>query len=267
MSAAILFHIGLVAYALATASFLAYLVRPTTLAARLGAWTMGVGFVAHGGAVVVRAIGLTTDPIFRLGEGLSFLAFLTVGVCLAVIRLYKMPVFGAFVAPLVLAVLIPAHAVPGAEVAVSGSFLDAIMPLHIGVALGGVALFTIGFGVALMYLLLERELKAKKLGTMFRRLPSLQLLDTLNYQLVVLGFVLLSVTVATGAIFSQMHSGTLVEFDAKQTFALIAWGLSAAVVALRQTVGWRGRRVAVATMAGFVLMTFAYAGIFVGAPL
>jgi len=267
VSAAILFHLGLIAYAIGAALYLAHLVRPRDAMARWAGRTLAAGFLFHGGAVVARAIALVTEPVFRLGEGLSFLAFLTVGACLVVIRLYRMPVIGAFVAPLVVAVLIPAHAVPGAEVPVSGAFLDLVMPIHIGASLGGVALFTLGFGVALMYLLLERELKAKKLGAMFQRLPSLHTLDSLNYRLVVLGFVLLSVTVATGALFSRMEGGRLIDLGAKQTFALVAWALAAAVVALRLTVGWRGRRVAVATMAGFVLMTCAYAGIFAGGAL
>lgn len=264
VNAAILFHLGLTAYAVSAAMYLAYLLKPAGVSARFGAWAMGVGFVFHGGAVAFRVMELARDGTFRFAEGLSFLAFLTVGAALLVNRFYRVPIIGAFVAPLVLAVLVPAHAIPGAEVPVSGSLVSVVLPLHIGVALAGVALFALGFGVALMYLLLERELKAKKLGAMFRRLPSLQLLDSLNYRLVVLGFVALSVTIVTGALFSEMATGELVEFGAKQTFALVAWGLIAAVVALRQTIGWRGRRVAVATMAGFVLMTFAYAGIFVG---
>lgn len=267
MNAAILFHLGLTAYAVSAALYLAYLIKPSGVGARFGAWAMGVGFLFHGGAVAFRVVDLASDGTFRFAEGLSFLAFLTVGAALLVNRFYRVPVIGAFVAPLVLAVLIPAHAIPGAEARVTGSLVNVVLPLHIGVALGGVALFALGFGVALMYLLLERELKAKKLGAMFRRLPSLQLLDSLNYRLVVLGFAALSITIATGALFSEMATGTLVDFGPKQTFALVAWGLSAAVVALRQTIGWRGRRVAVATMAGFVLMTFAYAGIFVGGPV
>lgn len=267
MNAAILFHLALIAYAAAACFYLALLVRPGTRRARVAGALLLAGFLLHGGSVLGRIGAFAEDPTFRLGEGLSILAFFTVAACLAVIRFYRMPVVGAFVSPLVVAVLVPAHAVPGAEVPISGAFLDVVMPIHIVVALGGLALFTLGFGVALMYLLLERELKRKKLGAMFARLPSLHTLDSLNYRLVVLGFVLLSVTVATGALFSGMEGGRWLVLGPKQGFALIAWGLVAAVVALRQTVGWRGRRVAVATMAGFFLMTCAYAGIFARAPI
>lgn len=264
MNAAIPFHIGLVAYAVAAGAYLMHLLRPTPRSARTGAWSLAVGFVAHGVAVAVRALALAEGGAFRFAEGLSFLAFLIVGACLLVIRIYRMPVIGAFVAPLAVAVLTPAHAIPGIESNRTGAFVGFILPFHVAVALGGVALFDLGFGVALMYLLLERELKAKKPGTMFRRLPSLHALDSLNYRLVVSGFVLLSLTIATGALFSESLTGELFRFQPKESFGLIAWALTAAVVALRQTVGWRGKRTAIATMAGFVLMTFAYVGVFLG---
>lgn len=267
MNASILFLLGLVAYSVGATSYLAYLVRPARLAARVGVGAMTAGFLFHGCAVGLRAAELFTDRTFRLSEGMSILAFLTVGAFLLVNRIYKVPVIGAFIGPLALAILLSAHAIPGTEKAMGGPLFSVILPVHIGVALGGVSLFALGFAVALMYLLLEREVKAKKVGAMFRRLPSLDLLDSLNYRLVVLGFVLLSFTIATGAVFSQMENGNLLDLGAKQSFALIAWGVAASVVALRQTIGWRGRRVAVATMAGFVLMSFAYAGIFMGGPV
>jgi len=39
-----------------------------------------------------------------------------------------------------------------------------------------------------MYLLMERELKRKKLGAIFKRLPSLDVLDDINYRCLTIGF-------------------------------------------------------------------------------
>jgi ABC-type uncharacterized transport system permease subunit len=263
VNAAILFHIGLAAYTISAAAHLWWLVRPADLPARIGARAMGVGFLFHGAAVVIRAQVLLEAGTFSFAEGLSFLAFLTVGSYLLLRRSYQLPVIGAFVAPLVIAVLIPAHMAQGAQVPIDRSLMGAILPIHIAVALAGLALFALGFGVAVMYLLLEREVKAKRLGAMFRRLPSLDLLDRLTYRLVVLGFVFLSCTIVSGALFVPASAaGTPFFFQPKQAFSLIAWGLVAAVVLLRHSVGWRGRKVAVATMASFVLLASAYAGVF-----
>ena len=84
VNAAILFHLGLVAYAVSAAVYVAYLIKPAPFSALFGAWCMGVGFLFHGGAVAVRVIDLVNDGMFRFAEGLSFLSFLTVGAALIV---------------------------------------------------------------------------------------------------------------------------------------------------------------------------------------
>ena len=263
MSAAILFHLGLAAYAAAAVSYVTWLLRPGGRAAWAGTVTLFGGFLFHGLAIGLRTVELAQAPTFRFSEGLSVLALLTVGAYLLVDRVYRLPVIGAFVAPLVIAVLVPAHLVPVERVR-AGPIEGVVLPVHIAVALSGVALFALGFGVALMYLLLEREVKAKRLGTLFRRLPSLELLDKLNYRLVVLGFAFLSAAIATGAVFAHHEQGSPWQVGPKQAFALFAWGLTAVVVLLRHTTGWRGRKVALATAAGFALMLSAYVGLFAG---
>ncbi len=267
MSATIFFHLGLIAYAAAAVIFFAHLAKATERRARLAGRSLLIGFGFHGVAVAMRFLEISRGGAFRLAEGLSFIAFLVVGAYLLLGRWYRIPTIGAFVAPLVVATLLPAHAIPAAEVGGNRPFDGPILPLHIGVAVGGVALFALAFVVALLYLLLEREVKAKKPGAMFRRLPSLDLLDRLNYQLVLLGFVMLSITIGTGAFFSQSETGIFFALRSKEGFSLLAWLVVALVVLLRQTIGWRGRRVAWATMAGFVLLTSAFAGVFTGVSL
>ena len=79
MNATILFHLGLVAYAIAAGTYLGYLVQPRPLLGRLGHLALGIGFLFHGGAVALRSLALMAEGTFRFSEGLSFLAFLTVG--------------------------------------------------------------------------------------------------------------------------------------------------------------------------------------------
>jgi len=264
VNAAIFFHAGLLGYTVAAALFLAFLVVPTEGRARWGYRSLLAGFLFHAGAVGLRVIEYAQGGGFRLGEGLSYVAFLVVGIYLLFGRFYRIPTVGAFVAPLMVGALLAYHVVPGAQSVGRGPVEGMLLPFHIGVAVGGLALFSLGFVVALMYLLLERELKAKRLGAMFRKLPPLGLLDLLNYQLVLLGFLLLTFTIGTGAFFSVGENGFFFSLRSKEGFALVAWLLTFVVVLLRQTVGWRGKRVAWATMVGFLLLSFAFVGIFVG---
>lgn len=278
--ASIFVHLALAAYALGAAAHLADLAGHRKGSAKAdgqaghgkkAAWRWGegalaVGFFLHGGAVLSRLPALWEGASFRFGEGLSLVAFFMMALYLLMGRLYRGPSLGAFVAPLVVAVLLPAHALPNPEGSLPG-WAGAIRPLHIGAAVTGLSLFALGFVVSVMYLLLERELKAKKLGAMFRRLPPLALLDRMTHGLVIGGFALLSFTIVTGSFFSMAEYQTLFALRSKETLALGAWTLCAVVLLLRQIVGWRGRRVAFATMVGFVLMSIAYVGSFVGRPI
>jgi ABC-type uncharacterized transport system permease subunit len=113
-----------------------------------------------------------------------------------------------------------------------------------------VALFAIAFGVALMYLLQEREVKGKKFGVLFSRLPPLQSLDTLTQRLVRLGFVVFTVALLAGQV---MAHKAWKSWDPQQVSSVVVWLLYGGMVQLRHA-GWHGRRYAVLTMVGFTLV-------------
>ena len=265
--AAILFHIGLMAYAVGSFGHLASLVRERQGGHDFGDRALFVGLLFHGASVLFRAIDLIQGGAFRFAEGLSFVAFLTVGLYLLAGRTFRIPTLGAFVAPVVVMILLPAHAFPDPPAA-PPAWMGWIRPLHIVMALGGLALFTLGFLISTLYLLLQRELKAKRPGAMFRRLPSLAQLDRMTQQVMTAGFVLLTLTLLTGVLYpvSSAESSTLRQLT-KEAMGVVAWGLTAAILVLRQILGWRGRRVALATMMGFFCLAIAYAGVFVGRPV
>src|SRR5690606_841499 len=163
--AAWLFHFALVAYAVAAVRHLATVVRDRKESAAWADRAIALGFVLHGASVALRMVEIVRGGPFHFSVGLSLLAFLTVGVYLLAGR--GLPLLGACVAPLVVGILLPAHAIP--EITASTpTWLGWARPVHIGVALAGLALFGLGFLVSIFYLLLQRELKARRPGTMFR---------------------------------------------------------------------------------------------------
>src|SRR5678815_351628 len=86
---------------------------------------------------------------------------------------------------------------PGPEL--TAGLRQPLLPVHIAVALAGLAVFGVATAVAGVYLVAERMLKGKRFGPFFRRVPSLELLDDLNRRLVAWGFIALSLTLLTGA--------------------------------------------------------------------
>src|SRR5205807_5191844 len=101
---------------------------------------------------------------------------------------------------------------------------------------------------------------------LFARLPSLELIDRVGWLLVVWGFIALSVAIATGSLVSREATGHLFLLAPKQGFALLAWGLLATLVQARLVAGWRGRRVALLVVAGFLLLAGSYAALVTAAP-
>ena len=74
------------------------------------------------------------------------------------------------------------------------------------------------------------------------------------------GFVLLSLTVLSGIVFSEQLFGTVLKWDHKSVFALLSWFLFAALLAGRRWRGWRGKTALRFTLAGFATLVLAYVG-------
>ena len=134
-----------------------------------------------------------------------------------------------------------------------------LLPIHASISLVSyafLALAAIGGG---MYLLQERELKQKRFGYFFSRLPSLETLDKLNNHCISIGFPLMTLGMFTGYIWAkQIWGGREWHFDPKIVWSMITWFLYAGLMHQRFVAGWRGRRAALMTIIAFcaVLLTF-----------
>jgi ABC-type uncharacterized transport system permease subunit len=257
-----LVHIALIAYLVAGVSYLSWLLRPRDWLVSLGRAALCVGLALHFGAFAVGQLEPSGAGIWRGGQLFSLLAGALVAVYLLLDLRYRLPVAGAFVAPLVVAAMIPAHLVPSRARAVAPVLTHSLLlPLHVGAATLGTASLALAFALALLYLVGERQLKRKHPGRLFARLPSLELIDRLGYQLSVWGFVFLSLAIATGSFAAKESTGAALPLAAKELFALLAWGLFAALIQARLVAGWRGRRVAILVVAGFLLIVGTYAGL------
>jgi ABC-type uncharacterized transport system permease subunit len=240
--------IAIHSYGLAGVIYLVHLLRQSRTLAIIGRVAVAVGLVVHG-ASLLAAVSEQGGIPTGLSLGLSLLSFLLLGIFLGIDLVYRRPVMGAFVTPLALAALVPALMMRGFDGPLP-AIRGPLLPVHITVAILGMAAFAMAAGVAVMYLLMERQVKAKRFGLLFSRLPPLQLLDEMNRWLVLVGFIALSVTVATGALF--IHGDELL--GSKVIVALVGWLVFAGLINARYFAGWRGKRVALLTLSGFCLL-------------
>jgi ABC-type uncharacterized transport system permease subunit len=85
-------------------------------------------------------------------------------------------------------------------------------------------------------------------------------LEVLLFRILTLGFVLLTLTLGTGFVFSEELFGKAVRFNHKTVFGIMSWFIFAALLVGRYGWGWRGRTALRWTLAGFVTLLLAYVG-------
>jgi len=269
--ATVLVHIALIAYAAAAATYLGWLVKPRDRLVSLGRGLLLIGLVLHV-ASFVAAVSLSHgEGLARAGFGsdawkggqlFSILAAATVAGYLALDVRYRLPVAGAFVAPVTVAVMVPAHLVHSGTRAIAPELTHSTaLAVHVFSAAAGTAALALAFALSLLYLAIEKQLKSKHPGRLFARLPSLELIDRVGWHLSVWGFVFLSVAIATGSFVAREASGSAFPIAPKQGFAVLAWALLAGLIQARLVAGWRGRRLALLVVAGFLLLVGTYAGL------
>jgi ABC-type uncharacterized transport system permease subunit len=132
--------------------------------------------------------------------------------------------------------------------------------LHIGVALIAYALLIVAALQALVLFGLERRLHRGLPERSGQQLPPLLTLERFLFRLVDVGFVLLTLTLVSGALFSEELFGKPLRFTHKVVFSVLGWLVFGALVFGRHRYGWRGRSALSWVLAGTGLLFLAYVG-------
>lgn len=108
----------------------------------------------------------------------------------------------------------------------------------------------------------DRQLHNKHPGWTLQLFPPLQVMETLFFQMVGLGFVLLSISLITGFmffndIFEEIVKQHLVH---KTVLSIVAWIVFAVLLWGRWRYGWRGKKAIRWNLSGFMLLVLAYFG-------
>jgi cytochrome c-type biogenesis protein CcsB len=246
------FTIALFGYVCATGLALAYLVNREEMVYRLGSLATLAGWACHTLGLILLAAETGRPPLGNLGEALSAAVWVAVLLEMWLERHWGLRVLGAFVLPVILLLGIRGM-VTGPET-IGPALASAWIWVHIGLALVGIAAFVLNFAGAIMYLLQERQLKARRPGTFYYRLPDLETLDRLTYRTLVLGFPFLTVAILLGALWARTAWGSVFTFDPLAVFSLVAWIIYAAILGGRAAAGWRGRRAAYFAVVGFATL-------------
>lgn len=111
--------------------------------------------------------------------------------------------------------------------------------------------FGLAFAAGIMYLALSDSIRARRIGNLFERLPSLITLDQLGSLASHVGLLLFTIGLISGAAWGATSNGRAVSGGPKEWLALATWLIYAAQALLRWRAGWQGRWPALLSIIGF----------------
>lgn len=132
--------------------------------------------------------------------------------------------------------------------------------LHFLVAMLAYSLFTVAALHAVLMAAAERALHQGRLPGLLAGLPPLMTMESLLFRLIQAAFVLLTLTLVSGILFSESLFGKAIVFNHKTVFAVLSWVIFAALLVGRHIRGWRGKTALRWTLAGFGALLLAYIG-------
>ncbi|MBX3190784.1 MAG: cytochrome c biogenesis protein CcsA [Labilithrix sp.] len=245
-----LFVLTIATYVVASALFLRFLVRGKGDVGKVGPRLIGLGAVLHAAHICIASLVLRVCPV----EGIHFpMSVASMLMCVAYVlarRRLRVEVAGAFIAPLALTSLLAWRFVGGGAEPGDG-IKSFILPFHVTLNLFGIAMFGLAFSSAALYLVQERLVKQKRIDGVSRRLPPLDALDRAEHRFLLAGFPLLTIGIITGTVWARRVEMGATADVLRAAFGYVTWLVIAGVLFLRAAVGWRGRRAAYGTIAGF----------------
>lgn len=130
--------------------------------------------------------------------------------------------------------------------------------IHILLSICAYSLLMISAMQAILLAVQEKLIKKKRAALIMNTLPPLQVMEDLLVQFIVIGFFLLSLSLASGTMFiddifaQHLAHKTILSMLAWIIYAILLWG--------RWAAGWRGKRIIRWALGGFTALLLAYFG-------
>jgi cytochrome c-type biogenesis protein CcsB len=257
----LLFSLTLASYGIATLMYLVWLLRSSEGTGAIARRILIAGCILHQLAILHRYVAYGHFQITNMHDALSFCGLAIVSIYLVVENRYKVTALGSFVTPVAFLMMLGSSALAQDLAPLDPTLQNIWIYIHTMLAFGSYALFTVSGGVAVMYLLLSHLLKTKYLGQIVQKLPSLEKLDDIGQRCLNLGFPMLTITLIIGSLVATQRWGSYWSWEPKQVWSLVIWSVYALLLNGRLVLGWRGKRAALLSLIGILLLMFGFVGI------
>jgi len=220
-------------------------------------WVLPVALILHAW-LAFRSVVTPEGLDVSLPNAVSVVAGLVAMVAWVSGLLATLPAIGTVVLPVAaMASLLPALIVSAHRFAYAGESLAAA---HVAVALVSYSMFLVAALLALVLMSLEKRLRRHLPEAKAPAVPPLLTLERYLFRLVATGFALLTLTLASGMLFTEQLFGRPLVFNHKSVFSMLGWLTFGALLLGRWRYGWRGRVALRWIIAGTVFVFLAYLG-------
>ena len=255
----------LVLYAVAGVAYAIHFARRDVMVGRTATTLLLLGILAHTFVIGMQTMAVWHSPFANPSRAVSTFVWLVTLSYLYLELTTDERAMGVFILPIIVGLqLIPVLS-PGVEN--RNPVLDSPwFWVHVSSLLFAYATFGLAGVLGLTYVLQFKEIKKKHLGYFYTRLPSLQILDRMNSRATMTGWLFLTLGLVVGVIWtlqarqdpslapdnSNLQAMSL--DDPKILFAVLTWAVYSFAVFARRAMGWSGRRAALLSAAGFIIV-------------
>lgn len=131
---------------------------------------------------------------------------------------------------------------------------------HIGLSIGGFTVLSLSVLQSALLALQDTSLKHHRHPRLLSLLPPLQTMERVLFQLLKIGFLLLTLAIVLGALYNQQTEGSLFSLTHHNLLALFGWLTLAILLFGNSLYGWRGIQAAKWASGSFAFILLGYFG-------
>lgn len=252
---------ALILYLAGSAGYILFFLAQKDFWYRAGFISVLAGFLFHTGAIGYKYTTGGRLPVANLHETILFAAWILAGFFILIRYRGRVKTLGVFAVPLIALMTGAAILLPDTMVNIKTPFNSIWLFVHVILIFAGEAALALACGTAILYLIQEHAIKTKHNRFFFKRLPSLEMLDSTGYAFIVGGFTALTIGLICGFVYARQVWGHFWSWDPKEVWSGISWLIYAALLHERLVAGWRGKRAAILAIVGFIILAFTFLGV------
>ncbi len=212
-----------------------------------------IGFFLHTALLILLFFKDKTATFTQGGVYFSLLGWVLLLLFLVIFRKNRLEFMALAAGPFALLLYLASMAMPESRVIIPEKLSVFFVFAHVGSLLVSISFLALAFVAGVLFLYIEKKIKAKKkLESFHRDLPSLNTFDLVNKWAVNWGFPLYCVGMLTGFIFARFEWGRFLTGDVKEIVSILILVLYAFLFYGRTVQNYRGRKAAVLAMLVFM---------------